>query len=122
MMAEHELAQRITDMLCGAFEGGSNYWITKLDWTETSCIEDWDTKSWYDVLPKALGTNTHFEFMVRDLDGDWHDCDTKQLWAAVDVMSRKYYRHFRDMVAEQDDATTADVFIQCAIFGEVVYG
>ncbi len=27
-----------------------------------------------------------------------------------------------DMLAENDDATTGDVFLQCALFGELVFG
>jgi hypothetical protein len=37
-------------------------------------------------------------------------------------MAREYGRHFSDMIAENDDATTADVFLQCCLFGELVYG
>ena len=112
----------MTDMLCGAFEGGSNYWITKLDWTNTDEIEGWGEKSWWEALPLAIAEKKHFEFMIQDLDGDWHECTTQCLWVGVEIMSQKYYRHFVDMIAETDDATTADVYLQCALFGDVVYG
>lgn len=29
--------------------------------------------------------------------------------------------HFGDFMAENDDATTGDVFLQCCLFGEIVY-
>lgn len=31
-------------------------------------------------------------------------------------------RHFADLVAENDDAITHDVFVQCCVFGEIIYG
>jgi hypothetical protein len=40
----------------------------------------------------------------------------------LEIMATKYARHFADLVSENDDADTHDVFLQCALFGEVVYG
>jgi hypothetical protein len=37
------------------------------------------------------------------------------------IMARDYPRHFAD-IATDADATTADVFVQCCVLGEVVYG
>ena len=37
-------------------------------------------------------------------------------------MAEKYPRHFTDMIQEQDDATTADVFFQCVVLQDVIYG
>jgi hypothetical protein len=37
------------------------------------------------------------------------------------VMAEKYPKHFRDIIEENDDANTADIFLQCVIFGEEVY-
>ena len=38
------------------------------------------------------------------------------------IMKSVYPRHFGDAIAENDDATTGDVFLQCCLFGEVVFG
>lgn len=38
------------------------------------------------------------------------------------VMAKKYPRHWADFIAENDDAITGDVFVQCCLFGEVIYG
>jgi hypothetical protein len=34
----------------------------------------------------------------------------------------QYRSHFGDMIGETGDATTGDVFLQCCLLGEVVYG
>jgi hypothetical protein len=40
----------------------------------------------------------------------------------MDVMQEKYPQHWADIINESDDANTADVFLQCVVFGEVIYG
>lgn len=40
----------------------------------------------------------------------------------LQVMAEKYPRHFADFVQENGDATTGDVFVQCALLGDIVYG
>lgn len=37
-------------------------------------------------------------------------------------MQEKYPQHWADIINESDDANTADVFLQCVVFGEVIYG
>lgn len=38
------------------------------------------------------------------------------------IMATKFPAHFADMVNENDDAITHDVFAQCVILGDVIYG
>jgi hypothetical protein len=38
------------------------------------------------------------------------------------IMAAKYPRHLADLLSENDDATTHDVFMQCAILEDVIYG
>ena len=38
-----------------------------------------------------------------------------------EVMAEKFPKCFADFLAEDDDAGTADVLLQCALFGEVKY-
>lgn len=37
-------------------------------------------------------------------------------------MAKEYPRDFADLVEENDDAITGDIFLQLAVFGEVIYG
>jgi len=46
----------------------------------------------------------------------------ESLAKGLQVMHDKFRRHFDDMINEHGDAITADVFLQCAVFGEVIYG
>ncbi|OUW18621.1 MAG: hypothetical protein CBD18_02475 [Opitutales bacterium TMED158] len=120
-----EIAQRITDMVTGAIEGGSTYWFGFNDGFPVSLkgIPRLDeNEGWYNALSRCLRDEEAFHFTVRDDYGDIHTGTSAGLWNAWQLMQEKHYRHFRDMVAENDDATTSDVFLQLALFSEVVYG
>jgi hypothetical protein len=39
----------------------------------------------------------------------------------LQVMAEKYPKHFSNIVSDNHDAITADVLIQCAMFGELIY-
>ena len=40
----------------------------------------------------------------------------------LELMRDEYPHHFADLVGEEDDLITGDVFLQLATFGEVIYG
>ena len=40
----------------------------------------------------------------------------------LEMMRDQYPRHYADLVEENDDAITGDVFLQLAVFGELIYG
>ena len=40
----------------------------------------------------------------------------------LELMRDQYPRHYADLVEEQDDAITGDVWLQLATFGELIYG
>ena len=48
--------------------------------------------------------------------------DFKACVRGLRTMAEKYPQHFSDFMEENDDACTADVWLQCAVFGEVVFG
>lgn len=66
-------------------------------------------------------------FLVIDPDDDdvkpeWKDVTFITLGNALQLMAEKYPHHFNDMMVENDDIITADVFMQLCLFKEVVYG
>lgn len=102
--------QRIVDMFIGACEGGSNYWAVKVK----------PLGKHKDAYEAMLGG-----FMVVDgeRDDDTPIMVTKEKIAqAVELMAKNEPRHFSDMVSENDDASTADVFLQLCTFGKTIYG
>ena len=48
--------------------------------------------------------------------------DLPAIQRGLEIMAHAYPRHFQDIVSESGDVITADVFLQCALLGEIVYG
>ncbi len=46
----------------------------------------------------------------------------EKLVAGVQVMAEKYPKHFNDWMNQNDDAITGDIFLQCCLFGEEIFG
>ena len=129
--------QRIEDLLCGAFDGqyGSSY-----SWAGIQGYEYPAGKSkadfTYKAMEVALAGGKMFLFNVEDGDesNKEYDAEKKEKYTltreklikGLEVMAAlpkgKGGHHFRDFVNENDDAITSDVFVQCCIFGEIVYG
>jgi hypothetical protein len=59
----------------------------------------------------------------RDGKGDGHhELTGAKVRAGLQVLATKYPHHFADIVGDNSDCTTGDVLVQCALFGEIVYG
>jgi hypothetical protein len=114
--------KKIKDLLTTAIEGGPNYW---------ACLklpEGWKEK---------YGSVEEIPFENGDIEV--YDCKTVELLGVLnlatvrtglqlmanseDMKGRKVpERHFKNILVDNDDAETADVFLQLAVIGEVVYG
>lgn len=120
---------RISDLLSCAFEGGSNYWysIEKFVGVSNDLTFRSDEKAVYRHLDYPL--NEGHALMVSDAKAVDSDADKRveQLDLAacrrgLEVMAAKYPQHYSNFLADNEDAETGDVFLQCALFGEIVYG
>lgn len=111
--------QRVSDLLCGAFEGGSTYWATSCE-----IVSDADTDDLYPSDAVMLGHDVEIEYSADDSDEDTSKVmlTRDKAIAGLQIMAQKYPSHFGDFMSENDDASTADVFVQCAVFGEIIYG
>lgn len=95
--------QRVEDLLINAYEGGSNYWASS-DGPHTQAFE-----------PGGVD--------IEDVEeGDSHTLNLEALQRGLGIMAAHYPRHWANFISEDDDAETGDVFLQCCIFGEIVYG
>lgn len=64
------------------------------------------------------------EFMKDKKRGDYwrYALDMAALENGMAVFLKDASRHFGDWMKEGDDAITGDVFLQCCIFGDIIYG
>lgn len=122
LQAAMEIAdQRIEDLLCCAFEGGSNYWydITGYNYPEGETSESLGIEFTYLQLPLKGGSVTICDIETGEFLGVVNRDRVQQ---GLEIMSQKYPKHFNDFIEENEDADTGDVFLQCVVLGEVVYG
>lgn len=107
----------ISDLLISAFEGGSNYWIRSV-WLFD---DDRRVSSYGDHPVQNLSSIT----VIEDDSGKKRTilmrC-TDDLKKGLKIMAEKYTNHFANLINDNADAETGDVFLQCCLFGEIVYG
>lgn len=91
-----------------------------LDWLE----EPWDSRTRTDYFAPLVagGTMTLFVDDDRDDGKDTIVLDLAAMQRGIQAMAEKEPRHFADLMSEDDDGITADVFMQCCAFGSVIYG
>lgn len=125
---EMQIAEsRIQDMLINGFEGGIGYWATIVEYKLPEGVEK--PRNAYASVPLMEGGAvilTDREKVGRggDLDADaelW-TLNRESMIKGLTIMAQKYPRHFANFIDENDDAETADVFIQCSVMGDIVYG
>lgn len=117
--------QRVSDLLVSAFEGGSNYWIEKI----SKLVEPVERK--FECEDNEDGFMKKYEYPFN-MGGEVHIkvCDDDKTYilnrAAIErgltTMATKFSRHFNDFISENDDAETGDVFLQCCLFDDVIFG
>lgn len=116
--------KRVQDMIVGAFEGGSNYWLgrgrVELLQPAYSDLPD-DGVVWYGNSKRNVFAED-FKVTIAVPDDAVYTLEPKSIANGLQKMAGLYPEHFADMLDETDDADTADVFLQCCLFGELVYG
>jgi hypothetical protein len=115
------------DLLVTALEGGSNYWYFIPDSTNRiidSVPECQDHETAYSVrfwkaiqAGKSLPVNDS-ENMVHKLG----EISLESIAKGEQLMADNHISHFANLLGENWDAETADVWFQLAVMGELVYG
>lgn len=115
-------------LLCSAFEGGSNEWCLVVDYEYGSGVKAADFKKggrftdkreyWHpaQLIPFVPGCA-----VIIAVDDKRYRLDRDALIKGYEVMAGKYPCHYADVLTDHYDAITGDVFLQCCLFGEIVY-
>lgn len=120
--------ERVADMICGAREGGSGYWASsirplsgyKLPKPNNECTLD-DLNAWY-LDCATNGVRVKSNEKPTDDAPDFYEITPEKINIGLNIMADKYPKHLADMLAENDDGETHDVFMQCITFGEIIFG
>ena len=128
--------RRIADLMVTAIEGGIGYWcksVKLLDHPRTKELESpwYDDENLYSHDPNSMAAAL-ISIEVAELDSS-SEKNVEGIWiinlASMEkafVLMQEYGKpkgwHWQNFITENDDAETADVWFQLAVFGEVVYG
>jgi hypothetical protein len=135
-------ARRLLDLLVTALEGGSNYWYTipqdRIRYAEGLTLADFEPNGKcalggdyhpLELIPFTPGCALPIRDKMAVPDIEYAEEATEPLWLDLEAIHRgtqamamKHPRHFYDFIQESEDACTADVWLQCCLFGEAVYG
>lgn len=103
------------DQLVSAIEGGSNYWARINVGKHEPGWRNYFTAEFTVTEPGGKATNgTPIEGTLK--------MSIPKLIEGLKVLATKYPHHFSDVINESGDATTGDVLVQCALFGEIIFG
>jgi len=109
-------------ILCAAFEGGITYWANNV-----SCHDNKDMKKvggWKDTyLTRTKLKNA--KLIIHTISGGEVAMTKKSIIDALQKMDTPEYNYTKALgriLSEQYDADDADIVVQTACFGEVVYG
>lgn len=117
---------RISDLISCAFDGGSTYWARIEGVDVPAAVRKDDREIFNSDLPMLGGE----VFITAWNDGQLYEhngvrgftLDRAACDRGAKIMATTAPRHWGDFMAENEDATTGDVFLQCCLFGEVVFG
>jgi hypothetical protein len=128
---EHEISEEtIADLMTAAIEGGSAYWCDEI--TQQSGAKSEEGVAWYsdpEIYRAKEGTFLTLQVVESEPSSENSDgrfiINLEKMQKAFNLMGEfgtpKGF-HLRNLLEENWDAETADVFLQLATFGEVVYG
>jgi hypothetical protein len=114
--------QKINDLIVSAVEGGSNYWAKFV--FPKNYKDEYQS---YEEIPMKAGEIEVFDIETDELLGVLNKATIQtglQLMANCKDIKGKQVpcRHFKNLATDNEDAETADVFMQLAVMGEIVYG
>lgn len=129
---EHDISKKnISNLLCSAMEGGSNYWYMIDKYIKPKKIDFDSFKGDYALAGPDVYKHLHYPlsegggivFEIEDgVKFKTRTLNLSSIKDGLEIMSQKYPRHFSDFLTDSGDAITGDVFLQCCLFGELVYG
>ena len=113
----------IEDILCSAFEGGITYWANNI-----SCKDNKDMKKvggWKHEYLTKTKLKDAVMYIHESETGEKHPITKKSIIDALQKMDApeyKYTKALNRILNGQWDAYDADIVVQTACFGEVIYG
>lgn len=123
----------LRSLMVNALEGGSNYWYmiegTRLahglkdkDFFEGGAQQDSaDYYHWSQLVPTTKDCALLISSQ-EDPDKGVMELTLEKLHKGVAILHDKFPHHYAAIITEDDDADIGDALLQCALFGDIIYG
>lgn len=113
--------RRVADLMVTVCEGATTHWCREIDLRSYEADVPDRLGLWYDderLYAQPFSIDVH----VAEETGASVTITRNDFQEALQLMHQQYPQHLADILEENDDAATADIFFQLATFREVVYG
>jgi len=123
--------ERLHDIFCNAMYSSRDFLVVEEEWDKIN--EHWNSplnKDVRELHPDPYIERKMWAYIEAGKSIAFFDEYQEQFcelsWQRVvdgtNKMAKSYDWHFMNITTENDDAITADVWLQCVLLGEVVYG
>ena len=110
---------QVSNLVVCALEGGSNYWCRFIK--KESGSDPANAKLSYCECPLQPDGWLLLEDMEEDGKAKRYTLDLPKIKKGLQRMAEKYPSHWANLVQENEDANTGDLFLQLCLFGDLVY-
>ncbi len=116
--------ERVKDLLCCALEGGSNHWYLIKEYRYPPGQTEESLKMEFPHLDLPFLDGGALIIGDKEDEADKHPLDRAAMEQGLQLMASKpeLAKHMADFIAENEDATTGDVFLQICLYGEERFG
>ncbi len=115
-------SRMISSLLCSAFEGGSNYWAKIVNFkAPNNPLNSLDDRK----FPKHISypMNEGGSLTVHDIHNDIDYILTlDKIQKGLELLAENKPTAFADIINDDADSETADMFLQFALLGRLNYG
>lgn len=127
--------EEIRDLLQVAFNCGQSYWIRDIqdkniredlnfcDFRKGGKLQNYkNIRQWFEIMPTIQGCSVVIK--VDDPGSDQEKefvLDPNVLKKGLQIMADQYPDDWTNLLNGQKDRLTADVFMQCCVYGKVAY-
>lgn len=122
MRLNDKLRRKLYDQIIGGLECGSyaTFGVVDSNAYQRAWNKADDDEHAKDCFADVVLFNRYTE---SDGDQEVHFALTDEaLVAGFEIMMEKYDHLAGDIISEEGDAITGDAFLQCVVFGEIIYG
>lgn len=115
--------KQLASLLVSALEDGSLYWIHRFSHKGETDAKPFGEEYTPKYIAAPFSKGGHLEISVLEEPGESIKyLDRAAMERGLQLMATEYPYHFANVLTQDADAETGDVFLQLSVLGALVYG